>query len=132
MDKSKPATPAITGLSILRGISGQRQNTKVQPVRFQFTLCNFLPFIHIHKEHRPTMAGSQLTQLKTALTSAGLNRKNSSKKDKKAFKKGGARETDRAKTLAKLEDIRKNLNKFDVRETKVNLDIPTQSGKADL
>jgi len=66
-----------------------------------------------------TMAGSQLTQLKTALSSAGLNRKNTSKKDKKAFKKGGARETDRAKTLAKLEDIRKNLNKFDVRETKV-------------
>lgn len=67
------------------------------------------------------MAGSQLTQLKTALTSAGLNRKTASKKDKKAWKKGGARETDRNKTLAKFEDIRKNLNKFDQKETRVSL-----------
>jgi nucleolar protein 14 len=66
------------------------------------------------------MAGSQLTQLKSALSSAGLNRKTTSKKDKKAFKKGGARETDRAKTAAKLEDIRKNLNKFDQKETRVS------------
>ena len=65
------------------------------------------------------MAGSQLTQLKSAISSAGLNRKSHSKKDKKAFKKGGAREVDRAKTLAKLEDIRKSLNKFDERETRV-------------
>jgi nucleolar protein 14 len=65
------------------------------------------------------MAGSQLTQLKSALSSAGLNRKSASKNDKKQWKKGGARETDRAKTFSKLEDIRKSLNKFDVRETKV-------------
>lgn len=74
------------------------------------------------------MGGSQLTQLKTALNSAGLNRKQSSKKDKKAFKKGGAREVDRVKTLAKLEDIRKNLNKFDERETKVSSPSITQRG----
>jgi nucleolar protein 14 len=74
------------------------------------------------------MGGSQLTQLKTALNSAGLNRKQSSKKDKKAFKKGGAREVDRVKTLAKLEDIRKNLNKFDERETKVSCPSITQRG----
>lgn len=66
------------------------------------------------------MAGSQLTQLKSALSSAGLNRKSASKNDKKQWKKGGARETDRAKTFNKLEDIRKSLNKFDVRETKVS------------
>jgi hypothetical protein len=66
-----------------------------------------------------TMPASQLSQLKSALTSSGLNRKNTSKKDKKAFKKGGSREVDRQKTLAKLEDIRKGLNKFDERETKV-------------
>ena len=67
------------------------------------------------------MPASQLTQLKTALTSAGLNRKTTSKKDRKAFKKGGARETDRAKTLARLEGIRKSLNKFDELATKVGL-----------
>lgn len=70
------------------------------------------------------MAGSQLSQLKTALSSAGLGRKSYSKKEKKAFKKGGARETDRAKTLKKLEDIRSGLNKFDQRETKASLQLP--------
>jgi hypothetical protein len=66
------------------------------------------------------MAGSQLTQLKSALTNAGLGRKSFSKKEKKAFKKGGARETDRAKTLQKLEDIKRGLNKFDHTETRVS------------
>lgn len=65
------------------------------------------------------MPASQLTQLKAALTTSGLNRKATSKKDNKAFKKGGARETDRAKTLQRLEDIRRGLNRFDERETKV-------------
>ncbi len=65
------------------------------------------------------MPASQLSQLKAALTGAGLNRKSTSKKDKKAFKKGGARETDRQKKFDKLDDIRKGLNKFDERETKV-------------
>lgn len=65
------------------------------------------------------MPASQLSQLKAALTTAGLDRRSPSKKDKRAFKKGGARETDRAKTLQRLEDIRRGLNKFDERETKV-------------
>ncbi|WWC90039.1 uncharacterized protein L201_004969 [Kwoniella dendrophila CBS 6074] len=69
------------------------------------------------------MAPSQLSQLKAALSSAGLNNKNYSKKEKKAYKKGGARETDRAKKLDKLEEIRRNLNKFDERETKVKHDV---------
>ena len=65
------------------------------------------------------MPTSQLSQLKAALTTAGLSRKSSSKKDRKAFKKGGVRETDRAKTLQRLQEIRIGLNKFDERETKV-------------
>ncbi|WVQ98733.1 hypothetical protein IAU59_005864 [Kwoniella sp. CBS 9459] len=69
------------------------------------------------------MAPSQLAQLKSALSSAGLNKKNFSKKEKKAFKKGGARETDRAKKLDKLEEIRRHLNKFDERETKLKHDV---------
>ncbi|TYJ55430.1 hypothetical protein B9479_003933 [Cryptococcus floricola] len=69
------------------------------------------------------MAPSQLAQLKSALSSAGLNRQSHSKKDKKAFKKGGARETDRQKKIDKLDEIRRNLNKFDERETKVKHDV---------
>lgn len=69
------------------------------------------------------MAPSQLAQLKAALNTAGLSRETHSKKDKKAYKKGGARETDRAKKLEKLEEIRKNLNKFDERETRVKHDV---------
>ena len=68
------------------------------------------------------MPASQLSQLKAALQSAGLNRKSVGKKDKKAFKKGGAREVDRQKKFDKLDDIRKSLNKFDERETKVGAD----------
>ena len=78
------------------------------------------------------MAGSQLAQLNAALSSAGLNRASTSKKEKKVFKKAGAREVDRAKKLDRLDEIRKSLNKFDVRETKVNprpdvLDNPSGS-----
>jgi nucleolar protein 14 len=69
------------------------------------------------------MPASQLSQLKAAITNSGLNKKNISKKDKQAFKKGGSREVDRQKTLAKLEDIRKGLNKFDERETKLKHDV---------
>ena len=66
------------------------------------------------------MPASQLSQLKAALNTAGLNPKSTPKKDKKAFKRGGARETDRAKTLQRLDDIRRGLNKFDEREIKVS------------
>lgn len=65
------------------------------------------------------MPASQLTQLKNSLSAAGLNRRSNSKNDKKAFKKGGVKEVDRQKTLSRLEDIRKGLNKFDERETRV-------------
>nr|ODN95149.1 nucleolar protein 14 [Cryptococcus depauperatus CBS 7855] len=68
------------------------------------------------------MAPSQLSQLKSALSNAGISRKTYSKKEKKAYKKGGARETDRQKKFDKLEEIRKSLNKFDERETKVKHD----------
>ncbi|WWC61126.1 uncharacterized protein I303_103705 [Kwoniella dejecticola CBS 10117] len=69
------------------------------------------------------MAPSQLSQLKAALSSAGLNNKSYSKKEKKAYKKGGAREIDRAKKTDRLEEIRRSLNKFDERETKVKHDV---------
>jgi nucleolar protein 14 len=84
------------------------------------TLLNSHIFAAHAKAATRIMPASQLSQLKAALSSAGLNRKTTSKKDKKAWKKGGVREVDRAKSLAKLEDIRKGLNKFDERETRVS------------
>lgn len=69
------------------------------------------------------MAPSQLAQLKAALQSTGLNRKSQSKKSKKGGgKKGGAQDVDRAKKIAKLDDIHRKFNKFDERETRVRSD----------
>lgn len=68
------------------------------------------------------MAPSQLAQLKAALSSAGLNRKTVSKKDRKG-KKGGSQDVDRKKKVAKLNDIHSRFNKFDERETKVKHDV---------
>lgn len=65
-----------------------------------------------------TMAPSQLSQLKAALNTAGLNRKSASKKDRKG-KKGRSQDVDRAKKAAKLDEIRAKFNSFDERETKV-------------
>lgn len=75
------------------------------------------------------MPASQLSQLKAALTNSGLDRKSISKKDKKTFKKGGARETDRQKKFDKLDDIRKGLNKFDEKETRIKHDVGGRSIK---
>ncbi|EIW69706.1 hypothetical protein TREMEDRAFT_20830, partial [Tremella mesenterica DSM 1558] len=66
---------------------------------------------------------SQLSQLKSALSTAGLNSNSRSKKDKKAGKKSGVRDADRSKTFERLEEIRRGLNKFDVRETKLKHDV---------
>lgn len=73
------------------------------------------------------MAPSQLAQLKAALSTAGLNRKSASKKSKKGGgKKGGAQDVDRAKKLAKLDEIRAKFNKFDERETRVSCHVDYQ------
>ncbi|KAL5508166.1 NOP14 [Sanghuangporus vaninii] len=65
--------------------------------------------------------GSQLTQLKSALAQAGLNRQpHSSKK-----RKHGAvsRETDKNKKAQKLHEINQKLNPFDVKVTKLKHDV---------
>ncbi|CAK9782291.1 Nop14-like protein [Cutaneotrichosporon oleaginosum] len=70
------------------------------------------------------MAPSQLAQLKAALSTSGLNRKTQSKKSKKSGgKKGGAQDVDRAKKMAKLDEIRARFNKFDERETRTKHDV---------
>jgi len=69
------------------------------------------------------MAPSQLAQLKAALSSAGLNRKAVSKKDRKGKKGARSADVERAKKVAKLNEIHSRFNKFDERETKVKHDV---------
>lgn len=69
--------------------------------------------------------GSQLTQLKSALTQAGLNRQPPvGKSDKKKRSQAGAREAlDKVKRAQKLEAIKQRLNPFDVKVTKLKHDV---------
>lgn len=68
------------------------------------------------------MAPSQLSQLRNALSSAGLSRNSPSQASKSKSKgkgKAGFTTTDREKKEARLNAIKVSLNKFDVREEKV-------------
>jgi nucleolar protein 14 len=78
--------------------------------------------------------GSQLTQLKSALSSAGLSRKSqpgtsssSSASGKKKRKRTTAAARDpaleKAQKAKKLEEIRQRLNPFDVKVTKLKHDV---------
>lgn len=69
------------------------------------------------------MAPSQLSQLKSALSSAGLARSSQSSKKGKSKGKAGSTVKDREKKQAKLDAIRESLNKFDVRENKTKHEI---------
>ncbi|KAF9226783.1 Nop14-like protein [Gyrodon lividus] len=62
--------------------------------------------------------GSQLSQLKSALSQAGINRQNVKKK-----KPSRSTEHDRVKKAAKLKEIQQKLNPFDVKVTKLKHDV---------
>ncbi|CAE6487581.1 unnamed protein product [Rhizoctonia solani] len=64
---------------------------------------------------------SQLKQLKSALSSAGLSRNSQSQKHKKKSGEGTA--VEKAKKAAKLEAIQRRLNPFDERVTRVKHDV---------
>lgn len=64
--------------------------------------------------------GSQLSQLKSALSQAGVTRPTSSKKKNKS---PGAQDQDKAKKAAKLQEIHRKLNPFDVKVTKLKHDV---------
>lgn len=76
------------------------------------------------------MAPSQLAQLKSALSTAGLARSSQSKNKSKRAGKAGLTQKDRDKKQNKLDQIRDQLNKFDVRETKVKHEILHANKKA--
>ena len=65
--------------------------------------------------------GSQLTQLKSALAQAGLNKQPPSSKKRKHST--AARETDKDKKAQKLQEIHRKLNPFDVKVTKLKHDV---------
>ena len=63
--------------------------------------------------------GSQLSQLKSALSQAGVTgQKQNGKKRKR-----GAQEKDKDKKAAKLNEIHQKLNPFDVKVTKLKHDV---------
>ncbi|KAF8231400.1 Nop14-like protein [Tricholoma matsutake] len=64
--------------------------------------------------------GSQLTQLKSALSKAGVT---GNKTQGKKRKRSSAVEKDKDKTAAKLQEIHQRLNPFDVKVTKLKYDI---------
>lgn len=63
--------------------------------------------------------GSQLSQLKAALNQAGLT----GPKDTKKRKRAAPLEKDKEKKAAKLEEIHRRLNPFDVKVTKLKHDV---------
>jgi nucleolar protein 14 len=66
--------------------------------------------------------GSQLSQLKSALSQAGITRQPQSGKNKRK-RSGGAQERDRAGKAAKLDEIYQKLNPFDVKVTKLKHEV---------
>jgi nucleolar protein 14 len=64
--------------------------------------------------------GSQLSQLKSALSQAGFTR---SAQDGKKRKRSNIQEHDKEKRATKLDDIHRRLNPFDVKVTKLKHDV---------
>jgi len=65
--------------------------------------------------------GSQLLQLKTALSHAGIT--GQSQKNSKKRKRAASHEQDKDKKAAKLNEIHQKLNPFDVKVTKLKHDV---------
>jgi hypothetical protein len=71
--------------------------------------------------HYKMAKGSQLVQLKAALSQAGITgQKNNSKKRKRS---AAPLEKDKAKTAAKLEEIHRRLNPFDEKVTRLKHNV---------
>jgi len=64
--------------------------------------------------------GSQLSQLKSALSQAGITQTSQNGKKRK---RSGSIDQDKIKKAAKLQDIHQRLNPFDVKVTKLKHDI---------
>jgi nucleolar protein 14 len=70
--------------------------------------------------------GSQLAQLKSALTEGGVSRQSHTKstgKKRKRSANGPSQEKDKDKAAKKLREIHERLNPFDVKVTKLKHDV---------
>ncbi|KAF7294153.1 hypothetical protein HMN09_01143700 [Mycena chlorophos] len=67
--------------------------------------------------------GSQLSQLKSALSKAGVTGNPQQAKKGKRKRVSGSQEKDKVKRAAKLDEIQKRLNPFDVKVTKLKHDV---------
>jgi nucleolar protein 14 len=67
--------------------------------------------------------GSQLSQLKSALSQAGLSRQSQPGDKKRKRTSGGDTSLDKEKKAKKLDEIQKKLNPFDVKVTKLKHDV---------
>lgn len=75
------------------------------------------------------MGGSQLTQLKSTLRQTGLSRTSQPKDDKKRKnQRKQLSSTSNEHRQAKLDDIGRQFNQFDVRHEKAKFDVVTRQG----
>ena len=65
--------------------------------------------------------GSQLSQLKSALSEAGLQRQSASKKKKRSG--ATSRDLDKIKKAKKIQEIHEKLNPFELKITKLKHDV---------
>ena len=87
-----------------------------------FLSLDLLPARLIPLAVRTMPKGSQLTQLKSALSQAGLTKQQQQQSGKKR-KRAQSEEKDREKRAAKLQDIQQKFNPFDVKVTKLKHDV---------
>jgi nucleolar protein 14 len=73
----------------------------------------------IHYRPLGMAKGSQLSQLKSALSQAGISKTQNGKKRKRSH----SIDQDKIKKAAKLQEIHKKLNPFDVKVTKLKHDV---------
>lgn len=69
------------------------------------------------------MGGSQLKQLKAAISNAGISHHSQPSSNSKKRKRGGAILEHREKRVAKLNEIHEQFNQFDVKVTKLKHDV---------
>ena len=70
-----------------------------------------------------SMGGSQLKQLKAAISNAGLSQHSQPSSNSRKRKRGGAILEHREKRVAKLNEIHDQFNQFDVKVTKLKHDV---------
>jgi nucleolar protein 14 len=85
--------------------------------------CVFQHHLNSTKTLGISMGGSQLKQLKAAISGAGITRQSQPSSNSKKRKRGGAILEHREKRVAKLKAIHEQFNQFDVKVTKLKHEV---------